>query len=110
MSKKLLTHGTITFQSQFWANLDLSKLYLVDRKILKNRESCVIDGGITTKYYKLNKGAHQGDPISAYLFILALEILFLLINENPHINKLNIFYHCYLYSAYANDTTKTLIP
>ena len=73
--------------------------------ILKNQESCVINGGTTAKYFKLNRGAPQGDPISACLFILAFEILFLLIKENPHIKGLNIFYHCYLYSAYADDTT-----
>ena len=73
--------------------------------ILKNQESCVINGGTTTKYFKLNRGTRQGDPISAYLFILAFEILFLLIKENPHINGLNIFDHCYLYSAYVDDTT-----
>ena len=73
--------------------------------ILKNQESCVINGGTTTKYFKLNRGARQGDPISAYLFILAFEILFLLIKENPHIKGLNISDHCYLYSAYADDTT-----
>ena len=46
---------------------------------LKNQESCVINGGTTPKYFKLNRGACQGDLISVYLFILAFEILFLLI-------------------------------
>ena len=73
--------------------------------ILKNQESCVINDGITTNYFKLNRGARQGDPISTCLFILALEILFLLIKETPRINGLNIFDHCYIYSAYADDTT-----
>ena len=36
---------------------------------------------------------------------MAVGILFLLIKENPRIKGLNIFYHCYLYSAYADDTT-----
>ena len=73
--------------------------------ILKNQESCVITGGTTAKIFKLNREARQGDPVSAYLFILAFEILFLLIKKNPQIKGLNIFDHCYLYSAYADDTT-----
>ena len=72
---------------------------------MKNQESCIINSGTTRKCFKLNRGARQDDPISAYLFILALEILFLLIKENPCVKGLNIFDHCYLYSAYADDTT-----
>ena len=55
-------------------------------------------------YIKLNKGARQEDLVSAYLFILALEILFLLIKENPCLNGLKIFHYCYQYSAFADDT------
>ena len=38
------------------------------KTILKNQESCMINGGKTTKYFKLERGGWQGDPISAYLF------------------------------------------
>ena len=48
---------------------------------------------------------YQGDPISAYLFIIALEILFILIKSNNYIQGLEIFNHIFLYSAYADDTT-----
>ena len=38
-----------------------------------------------------------------FLFILALEILFHLIQSKREIKGLTIFDHCYLYSAYADD-------
>ena len=44
--------------------------------LLKNQESCIINGSNTTKYFKIEEGTRQGDPISAYLFILILEIVF----------------------------------
>ena len=47
--------------------------------LLRNQESYVINGGHTTKYFRLEKGARKGDPISVNLFILALEILFIII-------------------------------
>ena len=36
--------------------------------LLKNQKSCVLNGGTTTKYFLLGRGACQGDQISAYLF------------------------------------------
>ena len=81
-------------------------MVLVRIKILiNNQESCVINGGKTTEYSILGRDARQGDPISAFLFVLALEILSLLIKTKPEIAGLTIFDHCYLYSAYADDTT-----
>ena len=60
---------------------------------------------VLSQNFLLGRGARQGDPISAYLFVLALEILFQLIKSKPEIKGLTIFDHCYLYSAYADDTT-----
>ena len=47
----------------------------------------------TTKYFLLGRGARQGDSISAFLFILALEILFHLIKSKPYIKGLTIFHN-----------------
>ena len=47
-------------------------------------------------------------PISANLFILCLENLFILIKNDPNIKGIEMFEHCYLYTAYADDTTSFL--
>ena len=54
--------------------------------------------------YALERGTRHGDPTSAYLFILVLEIVFLFIMENENINGLSIFENAFLCIAYADDT------
>ena len=49
----------------------------------------------------LKKGVRRRDPISAYLFIIVLEIALLYIN----VKGINVFKNIFLYSAYADDTT-----
>lgn len=73
--------------------------------LLSGSESCVINGGKTSKYFKLLRGARQGDPIAAYLFIIALEVFFIMLRSNTEIKQLNIFNHNFLLTAYADDTT-----
>ena len=73
--------------------------------LLKNQESCVINGGHKTKYFKLERGARQRDPISAYLFILPLETFLIIIKANKNLHALKMFDHEYLYTAYVDDTT-----
>ena len=80
------------------------------KTLLKNQESCVINRGHTTKYFKLEKGARQGDPISAYLFVLALEIFFVITKTN-NIHGLKIFVH-YFFSNFnfsPNDSPSETI-
>ena len=72
---------------------------------MKNTESYVINDGKTTPYFKLERRTRQGDPISAYLFIENLGVVFSLFKANLDTEALQFFSHTFLYSAYANDTT-----
>ena len=42
--------------------------------LLQNQESCIVNGGTTTNYFKFEKNTKQGDPISAHVFILSILI------------------------------------
>ena len=54
-------------------NHGLGKSFTLWVKILlRDQESCVINGGTTTKYFSLGRGAHQGDPVSAFFIYLLL--------------------------------------
>ena len=68
-------------------------------------QSCVINGGNTTPYFNLENSARQGDSVGAYIFILALEVLFVFIKSNENIKGIGIFKYVFLYSAYVDDST-----
>ena len=51
--------------------------------LLKNQESCIINGGQATNYFKLKRGTRKGGPLLPYLFILVLEVAFIKVNQKP---------------------------
>ena len=77
--------------------------------LLQNQESCIVKEGATTNYFKLEKGTRQGEQISAYLFILVWENVFLFTQDSKKINGLNMFDKTFLYPAYADDTTLSVV-
>ena len=71
------------------------------RILFYNAESCVINDGRSTGYFRLERGRGQGDSLSAYLFILALEVQ---IRENNDITGIIINNTNIKLSAHADDT------
>ena len=73
--------------------------------VINDQPSCVINGRFASQYFTLKRSACQGDPISAYLFIIALEVLFALIKNKVDIKGIVLYDHKFLFTAYADDST-----
>ena len=66
--------------------------------------SCIINNGLTSKYFKLGRGVRQGDPLSPYLFILTVEILANIIRQNKNIKGIKLNETEIKTLQYADDT------
>ena len=62
-----------------------------------------MNNGHSTGYFPLERGTRQGDPLSAYLFILCVESLFIQIREDENIKGIIVGDHEIKLSAYADD-------
>ena len=60
------------------------------KTLLANNESCVMNNGSSTGFFKIRRGTKQGNPLSPYLFILVLEILFIQIRNDKAIRGFKI--------------------
>ena len=80
-------------------------MYKRQQLLLLNQESSVFNGGESTGYFKLGRGCRQGDPISAYLFIMVIEIFFVMVRKSDLVTGLKIFYFEYKLMSYADDSS-----
>ena len=67
--------------------------------------SCVMNGGNSTGYFGINRGVRQGDPLSPYLFLLAIEILANTIRNDKTINGFQVGEYEIKQVLYADDFT-----
>ena len=78
--------------------------------LLTNRHSQINNSGHLSKGFNLHRGVPQGDPISAYLFILSLEFLLINLRNNSNIKKTTLSNGCQIFDmSYADDLT-LIIP
>lgn len=73
--------------------------------LYKNTESCVINNGHSTGFFKLERGIRQGCPISALLFIIAIETFAIKLRNSTNIAGLVINGTEIKISQLADDTT-----
>jgi hypothetical protein len=75
-------------------------------KILyKNTSSCVTNNGHKTDFFELKKGVHQGCPLSALLFIILVQVLQHMLNENKDIKGIKVGNTEIKILQMADDTT-----
>ena len=68
--------------------------------------SCVSVNGGYTKWFQIQRGCRQGDPVSPYIFLICAEILSLLIRNNKDIKGIKINQDLMiLLSQFADDTS-----
>ena len=66
-------------------------------------ESCMMNNGCSTGHFPLHRGTRKEDPLSPYLFILVLGILFIQVRSNTDILGFTIEDIALKLSAYADD-------
>ena len=71
-------------------------------------ESCVINNGWGSNFFKIKRGVRQGCPLSPYLFVLTVEVLAKEIRGNKNIKGILIKSKEIKISQYADDTTLIL--
>ena len=73
--------------------------------LYKNANSCVMNGGISSGFFNIERGVRQGDPLSPYLFIIGIELLASAIRENDQIRGISVVNKIIKTVLYADDIT-----
>ena len=68
----------------------------------------MINNGLSSEYFYLTRGVRQGDPLSPYLFLLAVEILAIAVRDNVEIKGIAIEQQETKLLQYADGTTAVL--
>ena len=68
-------------------------------------QSCVINNGHMSEFFKIERGVRQGCPLSPYLFILAIEVLYKSVQNDDNIKGITLYNREIKNTAFADDAT-----
>ena len=74
----------------------------------KNVKSCIINNGLCSHYFNVERGVRQGDPLSPYLFVICVEILAIAVRNDVNIKGIKISDSEAKLLQFADDTTAIL--
>ena len=78
------------------------------KTLYNNISSCIINNGHTSKFFQVERGVRQGDPLSPYLFILVTEIMACKVRQESDIEGVVVKEKEIKMLQYADDTSCTL--
>lgn len=73
--------------------------------ILMDPQTCILNAGFTSPYFKPTNGVRQGCCASPLLFILTAELLSIMIRNDQHIRGITLNSTEFRISQFADDTT-----
>ena len=73
-----------------------------------NIQSCVINNGVSSNFFTLERGVRQGDPLSLYIFIIAIESLAIALRQKETIKEITVGTEEIKLLQFADDATAVL--
>jgi exonuclease III len=73
------------------------------KTLYSGAESCVLNYGVTTRFFDLERSTRQGDPVAPYLFLIAVEPLLRRLKKD--LKGIRVGTHDHKACAFADDVT-----